>query len=114
MGNAVTPAIWLCFSDFFYRWWWHFRWFSFVCLVACVCALVYAAKIKIGINGEFASSDPSYDVFESHRSCRFWPFYFVGAGFGRIGRLVARVALQSDDVELVAVNDPFISTDYMV
>lgn len=37
-----------------------------------------------------------------------WP------GFGRIGRLVARVALQRDDVELVAVNDPFISTDYMV
>ncbi|RWW22680.1 hypothetical protein GW17_00013107 [Ensete ventricosum] len=35
-------------------------------------------------------------------------------GFGRIGRLVARVALQSDDVELVAVNDPFITTDYMV
>lgn len=42
------------------------------------------AKIKIGING-----------------------------FGRIGRLVARVALQSEDVELVAVNDPFITTDYM-
>ncbi|KAG8383270.1 hypothetical protein BUALT_Bualt05G0167100 [Buddleja alternifolia] len=42
------------------------------------------AKIKIGING-----------------------------FGRIGRLVARVALQRDDVELVAVNDPFIATDYM-
>nr|ACX30668.1 glyceraldehyde-3-phosphate dehydrogenase [Tamarix hispida] len=34
-------------------------------------------------------------------------------GFGRIGRLVARVALQRDDIELVAVNDPFISTDYM-
>ncbi|KAJ6764180.1 GLYCERALDEHYDE-3-PHOSPHATE DEHYDROGENASE [Salix koriyanagi] len=33
--------------------------------------------------------------------------------FGRIGRLVARVALQRDDVELVAVNDPFITTDYM-
>jgi len=28
--------------------------------------------------------------------------------------LVARVALQRDDVELVAVNDPFITTDYMV
>lgn len=40
--------------------------------------------------------------------------FFVGAGFGRIGRLVARVALQSDDVELVVVNDRFISTDYMV
>lgn len=36
------------------------------------------------------------------------------SGFGRIGRLVARVALQRDDVELVAVNDPFITTDYMV
>ncbi|CAL5399393.1 unnamed protein product [Camellia sinensis] len=34
-------------------------------------------------------------------------------GFGRIGRLVARVALQRNDVELVAVNDPFITIDYM-
>lgn len=35
-------------------------------------------------------------------------------GFGRIGRLVARNALQRNDVELVAINDPFITTDYMV
>lgn len=28
--------------------------------------------------------------------------------------MVARVALQRDDVELVAVNDPFISVEYMV
>ncbi|KAM7272883.1 hypothetical protein ACFE04_027547 [Oxalis oulophora] len=34
-------------------------------------------------------------------------------GFGRIGRLVARVILQRDDVELVAVNDPFITAEYM-
>ncbi|XP_048319290.2 glyceraldehyde-3-phosphate dehydrogenase, cytosolic [Ziziphus jujuba] len=34
-------------------------------------------------------------------------------GFGRIGRLVARVALQRNDVELVAVNDPFINPEYM-
>ncbi|TQD99520.1 hypothetical protein C1H46_014856 [Malus baccata] len=34
-------------------------------------------------------------------------------GFGRIGRLVARVALQRDDIELVAVNDPFINVEYM-
>ncbi|KAF3609065.1 hypothetical protein DY000_02045185 [Brassica cretica] len=34
-------------------------------------------------------------------------------GFGRIGRLVARVILQRSDVELVAVNDPFITTEYM-
>lgn len=33
-------------------------------------------------------------------------------GFGRIGRLVLRVCLGRDDVEVVAVNDPFISPDY--
>ncbi len=33
-------------------------------------------------------------------------------GFGRIGRLVLRVASKRDDVEVVAVNDPFISADY--
>lgn len=39
---------------------------------------------------------------------------FTVLGFGRIGRLVARVVLERDDVELVAVNDPFITIDYMV
>ena len=35
-------------------------------------------------------------------------------GFGRIGRLVFRVAVAKPDIfEVVAVNDPFISTDYM-
>ncbi|KAL5991154.1 hypothetical protein ACLOJK_012060 [Asimina triloba] len=50
----------------------------------CTSAPSIMAKVKVGING-----------------------------FGRIGRLVARVALQRDDVELVAINDPFITTDYM-
>jgi len=35
-------------------------------------------------------------------------------GFGRIGRLVFRAALESGAVEVVAVNDPFIDLDYMV
>jgi len=36
-------------------------------------------------------------------------------GFGRIGRLVARVAfLYHEDVEVVAINDPFIDLPYMV
>ena len=33
-------------------------------------------------------------------------------GFGRIGRLVLRVASQRDDVEVVAINDPFIDLEY--
>ncbi|RZC60700.1 hypothetical protein C5167_022458 [Papaver somniferum] len=37
----------------------------------------------------------------------------IKIGIIGFGRLVARVALQRDDVELVAVNDPFITTDYM-
>ncbi|MDR1101803.1 MAG: type I glyceraldehyde-3-phosphate dehydrogenase [Clostridiales bacterium] len=35
-------------------------------------------------------------------------------GFGRIGRLVLRAAIESGKVKVVAVNDPFISADYMV
>jgi len=35
-------------------------------------------------------------------------------GFGRIGRLVLRASLERDDVQVVAVNDPFIDLDYMV
>ncbi|KAG5422363.1 GPD [Candida metapsilosis] len=33
-------------------------------------------------------------------------------GFGRIGRIVLRIALQRKDIEVVAVNDPFIAPDY--
>ncbi|OAX77400.1 glyceraldehyde-3-phosphate dehydrogenase [Emergomyces africanus] len=35
-------------------------------------------------------------------------------GFGRIGRIVFRNAVEHDDVEVVAVNDPFIETHYAV
>jgi len=34
-------------------------------------------------------------------------------GFGRIGRLVFRVAMKDSDVDVVAVNDPFLSTKHM-
>ncbi|CDO58040.1 hypothetical protein DV113_003869 [Geotrichum candidum] len=33
-------------------------------------------------------------------------------GFGRIGRIVLRNALKNSNVEVVAINDPFIATDY--
>lgn len=35
-------------------------------------------------------------------------------GFGRIGRIVFRNAIEHDDVEIVAVNDPFIEPTYAV
>ena len=34
-------------------------------------------------------------------------------GFGRIGRLVFRAAMKRADVQVVGINDPFISLDYM-
>merc|ERR1711991_909016 len=34
-------------------------------------------------------------------------------GFGRIGRLVTRVIMGRDDVEIVAVNEPFMDVEYM-
>jgi len=33
-------------------------------------------------------------------------------GFGRIGRLVLRVASEREDVEVVGINDPFLDVDY--
>jgi len=33
-------------------------------------------------------------------------------GFGRIGRLVMRAALDNPDATVVAVNDPFLTLDY--
>lgn len=35
-------------------------------------------------------------------------------GFGRIGRIVFRNAAEHPDIEIVAVNDPFIETEYAV
>lgn len=34
-------------------------------------------------------------------------------GFGRIGRLSFRYAMERDDVQVVAINDPFVDLDYM-
>lgn len=35
-------------------------------------------------------------------------------GFGRIGRLVARAAIESGKGDVVAINEPFMDIDYMV
>lgn len=41
--------------------------------------------------------------------------YKIGInGFGRIGRLAFRASLEHKDVEVVAINDPFMTVDYMV
>ena len=34
-------------------------------------------------------------------------------GFGRIGRLAARIASVDPSLEVVAINDPFVNADYM-
>ena len=34
-------------------------------------------------------------------------------GFGRIGRLVLRAALERGTVQIISVNDPFLDPDYM-
>jgi glyceraldehyde 3-phosphate dehydrogenase len=35
-------------------------------------------------------------------------------GFGRIGRLVMRASLQNKEVQVVAINEPFMDLDYMI
>ena len=34
-------------------------------------------------------------------------------GFGRIGRLVLRIAVEKEGVEVLAINDPFMTPQYM-
>lgn len=34
-------------------------------------------------------------------------------GFGRIGRMVFRACYANDQVQVVAINDPFMDLDYM-
>ena len=34
-------------------------------------------------------------------------------GFGRIGRLVMRASFDREDIDVVAINDPFIDLEYM-
>lgn len=35
-------------------------------------------------------------------------------GFGRIGRMVLRASMARDDIEVVAVNDPFIPPEFSI
>jgi glyceraldehyde 3-phosphate dehydrogenase len=35
-------------------------------------------------------------------------------GFGRIGRLVFRAAMEGNNSKVMAVNDPFMDTDYLI
>ncbi|KAF5326526.1 hypothetical protein D9611_000985 [Ephemerocybe angulata] len=51
--------------------------------------------VKVGING-------------TDLAC------LTSLSFGRIGRIVFRNALEAQDIEVVAVNDPFIDLEYMV
>lgn len=52
--------------------------------------------------------------FEFHVCPHFLNILSCCLGFGRIGRLVTRVVLQRDDIELVAINDPYVTADYIV
>ena len=33
-------------------------------------------------------------------------------GFGRIGRLIMRASVERDDIDVVAINDPFLTPEY--
>ena len=63
-------------------------------------------KVKIGINGEHIAGRCTQLLAPDLRHIRC-------VGFGRIGRLVTRAAMESDDIEVVAINDPFIDGEYM-
>ena len=63
-------------------------------------------KVRIGINGKLTCCQRRAAPLSAADWCLL-------AGFGRIGRLVTRAAMESDDIEVVAINDPFIDGEYM-
>ena len=65
---------------------------------------------RISVQGGAASVGQQARSFSTSAS----PTINVGInGFGRIGRLVVRASMKMPDVQVVAVNDPFITPDYM-
>jgi hypothetical protein len=62
---------------------------------------------KIIASGTLALYESKIDEVTTH-------VQFFTTGFGRIGRLVLRIATSRDDIEVVAVNDPFVDAKYMV
>ncbi|KAL5975783.1 hypothetical protein ACLOJK_020111 [Asimina triloba] len=72
-------------------------------------------KTKIGINVDaiIPLEDLNLIVWNSILEKFSLSVPLCRAGFGRIGRLVLRIATSRDDVEIVAVNDPFIDAKYM-
>jgi len=59
--------------------------------------------------------DNFYTSPNNHIQARIKMVFKVGInGFGRIGRLVMRASLSHPEVQVVAINDPFLDVDYMV
>ncbi|CAL5361237.1 unnamed protein product [Camellia sinensis] len=66
----------------------------------------------------FKVKNPNREVSSFNRnlnSAKFQSSIFVtvAPGFGRIRRLVLRIATSRDDMNVVAVNDPFVDAKYM-
>ncbi|RAL66504.1 hypothetical protein DID88_006194 [Monilinia fructigena] len=51
-------------------------------------------------------------MYNHQKSYKMAPTRVGINGFGRIGRIVFRNAIEHDDIDIVAVNDPFIETEY--
>ncbi|KAH3955281.1 glyceraldehyde-3-phosphate dehydrogenase [Parastagonospora nodorum] len=58
------------------------------------------------------SGRAAYRIREKHKNLHIMVVKVGINGFGRIGRIVFRNAIEHNDVEIVAVNDPFIEPHY--
>ncbi|KAF2927992.1 hypothetical protein DAI22_06g245900 [Oryza sativa Japonica Group] len=87
--------------------------------VSCVRSKVTCGFPSVGASSSLASSvEPvrataTQAPLATHQSSSTEKTKVGINGFGRIGRLVLRIATNRDDIEVVAVNDPFIDAKYM-
>ena len=76
--------------------------------------ITHWSECCVGSLLQYSFIDYLMRVITCSDSAQYWDFFLAIFRFGRIGRLVARAAIEKGDVSVVAINDPFISLDYMV
>lgn len=76
-----------------------------------------ARKVRIACTITFVEQTPSTPADRAHvidTSNLKEPARVGINGFGRIGRLLLRSSISHPSTEVVSINDPFISAEYMV
>lgn len=102
------------FSELFFPSFYHWN----IIWIFSIFLYILYSKLDLNIATRFKNDNKfKFNFKYFYFVCICWQNIFIvltRTGFGRIGRLVLRIATFRDDIDVVAVNDPFIDAKYMV